>query len=178
MEWLTCQQLIGNLKHVNNYSTVFHVWRLWFFSVVESPIKHSSLDNKRTSPLSFPFQQSTAASLETKPFPLSVHLPSSWWLWLHYCDFTINRNQNRYVVNGTRSGHACRVVAIINSEVSGFFITFPVTAKLKRGCRKTICFDLKRNHWDSTIRTLLFPLIKSSIIKKRTNWMIECNVKC
>ena len=49
------------------------MWRLRFFSAVESPIKHSSLDNKRTSPLSLPFQQSTVASLETKPFAMSEY---------------------------------------------------------------------------------------------------------
>ena len=46
IERVTCQQLIGDLKHVKNYRNFSHV-KIRFFSVVEIPIKHSSLYKKR-----------------------------------------------------------------------------------------------------------------------------------
>ena len=42
-----CQQLIGDIKHVKNYLNFLHVVKR-FSSVVEIPIKHSSLYNKKT----------------------------------------------------------------------------------------------------------------------------------
>ena len=40
---VTCQQLIGDLKHTRKIILILHVW---FFSVMEIPTKHSSLHNK------------------------------------------------------------------------------------------------------------------------------------
>ena len=44
---MTRQQLIGDLKHTLNYRNFLRV-EIQFFSVVEIPIKHSSLFDKKT----------------------------------------------------------------------------------------------------------------------------------